>query len=75
MRILTAIGLAGALCLIAFQGAGAVPASGLAVKETAAAVSAVQQTQYYVRHRRHYVVKCYREFAVGRYVCRRFYYW
>jgi len=75
MRIVAAIGLAGVLCLIGVHGAGAVPANGLAVKESAAAASGVLQAQFYARHRRHYVVKCYRELVVGRYVCRRYYRW
>jgi RNase P/RNase MRP subunit POP5 len=45
------------------------------MKEAAATASAMQRAQYYERHTRHGVVKCYREFVVGRYVCRRYGWW
>ena len=73
-----------ALSLAAFTGrvccesAGAVPASAPAMKAAAAdaaPAAPIEQAQYYERHTRHGVVKCYREFVVGRYVCRRYGWW
>ena len=75
MRTLTAIGVAGVLCLAGLQSAGAVPANGAAMKESAAATSPLQQAQFYEHRKRHSVVKCYRELVVGRYVCHRYNRW
>jgi hypothetical protein len=72
---LAALSLAGVTSLICCGSAAAVPASAPAVKEAAAAVSPLAHAQYYERHTRHGVVKCYRQFVVGRYVCRRYGWW
>jgi len=72
---LAALTLAAAAGLICCGGAAAVPASAPAVKEAAAAASPLTPAQYYERHTRHGVVKCYRQFVVGRYVCRRYRWW
>jgi hypothetical protein len=72
---LAALSLAALISLVCCPGASAVPASAPAMHEAAATASAVQQAQYYERHTRHGVMKCYREFVVGRYVCRRYGWW
>ena len=72
---LAALSSAAAIGLVCCQSAAAVPASAPALKEAAASTAAVLQAQYYERHTRHGVVKCYREFVVGRYVCRRYGWW
>jgi hypothetical protein len=74
---LTGLALAGALSLFCYQSAYAVPADAAAVKRTATAndVSTVREVQFYARPTRHGVVKCYRQFVVGRPVCRHFYRW
>ena len=43
-----------------------------AMKRAATVASTVQKTQFYARPTRHGVIKCYREFVVGRAVCRHF---
>lgn len=72
---LTGFALAGALSLFCYQSAYAVPADAAAMRGAANAVSAVQEAQFYARPTRHGVIKCYREFVVGRPVCRHFYRW
>jgi hypothetical protein len=69
----TALGLIGAISLIWCQATGAAPINGSALRQTAIAASTIQQAQYYERHTRHRVIKCYRELIVGRYVCHAFY--
>lgn len=76
MRVkLTGLILAGALCLVCYQSADAVPADAAAMKRAAIAASTVQDAQFYARPTRHGVIKCYRQFIVGRPVCRHFYRW
>jgi hypothetical protein len=70
-----ALSFAALISLVCCPDASAVPASAPAMKEAAATASAMQRAQYYERHTRHGVVKCYREFVVGRYVCRRYGWW
>jgi hypothetical protein len=74
---LTGLALAGALSLSCYQSAYAVPANAAAMKRAATAndVSTVQEVQFYARPTRHGVIKCYRQFVVGRPVCRHFYRW
>jgi hypothetical protein len=67
--------------------ATAIPFSAKAMNETAMAVSGVQDAHYskrrhrhglfdyYERHTRHGITKCYRELVVGPYVCRTYRYW
>jgi hypothetical protein len=55
--------------------ADAVPADAAAMKRAATATSIVQDAQFYGRPTRHGIIKCYREFVVGRPVCRHFYRW
>jgi hypothetical protein len=69
-----ALSLAAFIGLVCCQDAGAVPANAPALKEAAAA-SSIEPAQYYERHTRRGIVKCYREFVVGRYVCRRYHGW
>ncbi|MGB6287547.1 MAG: hypothetical protein WBG18_24545 [Xanthobacteraceae bacterium] len=77
MRATTLAGLAfaGALSLVCYQSADAVPADAAAMKRAATAASTVQDAQFYARPTRHGVIKCYREFVVGRPVCRHFHRW
>jgi hypothetical protein len=70
---LTGLAFASALTLVCYQSAAAVPAD--AMKGAAAAISTVQEVQFYARPTRHGIVKCYREFVIGRPVCRRFHRW
>lgn len=70
-----ALNLAGAVFLVSAQSANAVPVGATTMKEAAAAASPLQPAQYYERHGRHFIVKCYRELVVGPYRCHRFYYW
>ena len=72
---LAALSLAAAVGLICCGSAAAVPASAPALQEAVAAASPLAHAQYYERHTRHGVVKCYRQFVVGRYVCRRYHWW
>jgi hypothetical protein len=46
-----------------------------AMQRAATAISTVQEAQFYARPTRHGIIKCYREFVVGRPVCRHFYRW
>jgi hypothetical protein len=71
---LTGLALAGAVSLFCYQSAYAVPADAAAMKR-AANDGSVQEVQFYARPTRHGVIKCYRQFVVGRPVCRRFYRW
>ena len=76
MRItLAALGVAVGIGLICCQSAGAVPVDATAMKQAATTAAAVQQAQYYERHTRHGVIKCYREAFIGRYACHRFSNW
>lgn len=52
------------------SGAGAVPIDATAMREAAAATSPLQPAQYAeYRSRRGGIVKCFREFVVGPYIC------
>ncbi len=68
---LVALSVAAGIGLICCQSAGAVPTNPAAVKEAAAAASAVEQT-HYIHHGRYGFVKCYRELVFGPYRCHRF---
>ncbi len=72
-RIRFTLGLAAGIGLMLCQNASALPANAGAIERSASAASPVEQAQYYVRRTRHGLVKCYREFVIGRYVCRRVY--
>jgi hypothetical protein len=72
---LTGLALAGAVSLFCYQSAYAVPADAAAMKRAANDGSTVQEVQFYARPTRHGVIKCYRQFVVGRPVCRHFYRW
>jgi hypothetical protein len=73
--ILTGLVFAGALNLVCYQNADAVPVCAAAMKPAATAASTVLEAQFYARPTRHGVIKCYREFVVGRPVCRHFHHW
>jgi hypothetical protein len=72
---LTGLAFAGVLNLVCYQNARAVPADAAAMVQAATGASTVQHAQFYARPTRHGVIKCYREFIVGRPVCRHFYRW
>jgi hypothetical protein len=72
---LTGLAFAGALSLACYQSADAVPADAAAMKHAGNDVLMVQEVQFYARPTRHGVIKCYRQFVVGRPVCRHFYRW
>ena len=72
---LTTLALAGALSIVCYQSAGAVPTDAAAMKRAAIVASIAQEAQFYARPTRHGVIKCYRRFIVGRPVCRHFYRW
>jgi hypothetical protein len=69
---LTGLAFAGALSLVCYQSAEAIPADAAATNRAATAASTVQDAQFYARPTRHGIIKCYREFVVGRPVCRHF---
>jgi hypothetical protein len=71
---LTGLAFAGVLSLC-YQSADAVPTDAGVMKRAATAISTVQEAQFYARPTRHGIIKCYREFVVGRPVCRHFYRW
>jgi hypothetical protein len=73
--ILIGLFFAGALNFVCYQSADAVPADAAAMNRAATTASTVQQAQFYARPTRHGVIKCYRQFVVGRPVCRHFYRW
>jgi hypothetical protein len=73
--ILTGLVFAGALNLVSYQSADAVQADAAAMKRAATTASTIQEAQFYARPTRHGVVKCYRQFVVGRPVCRQFHRW
>ena len=73
--ILKGLALAGPLSVICYQSANAVPADAATMKRAAMEVSTMQNAQFYARPTRHGVIKCYRQFVVGRPVCRHFYRW
>jgi hypothetical protein len=72
---LTGLAFASAPTLVCYQSAAAVPADAGAMKGAAAAISTVQEAQFYARPTRRGIVKCYREFVIGRPVCRHFHRW
>jgi hypothetical protein len=71
--ILPALGLAAGIGLMFCQNASALPVNAGAIGEAASVASPIEHVHFYERHTRHGLVKCYREFVVGRYVCRRVY--
>jgi hypothetical protein len=73
--VLTGLVFAGALNLVCYQSADAVPAGAAAMNRAATTASTVQKAQFYARPTRRGVIKCYRQFVVGRPVCRHFYRW
>jgi hypothetical protein len=75
LATLTGLALSGAVSLFCYQSAYAVPADAAVTKRAANDVSTVQEVQFYARPTRHGVIKCYRQFVVGRPVCRHFYRW
>jgi hypothetical protein len=70
-----ALAFAGILSLVSYQSAAAVPANPGALKPAVNANPTAQEAQFYARPTRHGIIKCYREFVVGRPVCRHFYRW
>jgi hypothetical protein len=86
---LAAFILAATVGLVWSGSASAVPGSPTIMNEAANSLSAVQEARYskrrhrhrhgildfYERRTRHGITKCYREFVIGRYVCRTYRYW
>jgi hypothetical protein len=70
---LTVLSLAAAIGAVAGQSAAAFPIAGSAMQPAAA--SDVEHVQFAERHYRGRVTKCYREFVIGRYVCRSYRGW
>jgi hypothetical protein len=59
MRVtLTGLAFAGALSLVCYQSADAVPADAAAMNRAAIAASTVQEAQFYARPTRYGVIKC-----------------
>jgi hypothetical protein len=73
--MLSVLSLAAGLGLIAYQPAAALPAAREAIQQAAPASSSIQQAQYAERRGRGGITKCYREFAVGNYVCHTYRSW
>jgi hypothetical protein len=69
----SALSLAAAFGLMLCQSASALPANAGAIEQGASAAPPVEHVQFHARRTRHGLVKCYREFVIGRYVCRRVY--
>jgi hypothetical protein len=67
--LLAALGLVAGLGLICSQSASAYPVDAATIQQAATAASGIEHTQFYERHTRHGVVKCYRNFVIGRYAC------
>jgi hypothetical protein len=67
---LAALSLAAVIGLTLGQNAAALPANPGAIEQSASAAAPLARVQFYERHTRHGLVKCYREFVIGRYVCR-----
>jgi hypothetical protein len=72
---LSGLSLAGAIFLVCCRSAGAIPIDAAVMRGAATVPSPVQQVQFSARRTRHHVIKCYREFVVGPYVCHRFHRW
>lgn len=70
-----ALSFAAGIGLIFCQSASAVPADATAMKQAVTAASPVQQAQYYERHTKHGIIKCYREGVIGKYTCHHYRYW
>jgi hypothetical protein len=66
---LAVLGLAAGIGLMLCQNASALPADAGAIEQSASAASPLEHVQFYERHTRHGLVKCYRQFVIGHYVC------
>ena len=71
-KSLMVLSFAAGMGLVCGQSAIAAPADAAAVKKAAVAVSPLQQAQYYERHTRRGIVKCYRTLVIGPYRCHYF---
>ena len=67
---LAALIVAAGIGLVGTGSEAAIPAGGTAMKQAAVDVAALQEVQFSMRRTRRGVRKCYREFVIGRYVCR-----
>jgi hypothetical protein len=70
--VLAYLSLAAGIGLACCQSAAAFPVGAGTLEQAATAASGIQSTQYAERHGHHHITKCYREFVVGHYVCRRY---
>jgi hypothetical protein len=71
-KSLIVLSFAAGVGLVCSPSASAAPADAAAVRAAALAVSPLQQAQYYERHTRHGVIKCYRTLVIGPYRCHYF---
>ena len=71
-KSLIVLSFAAGVGLVCSQSAIAAPADAAAVRAAAVAVSPLQQAQYYERHTRRGIVKCYRTLVIGPYRCHYF---
>jgi hypothetical protein len=70
--VLASLSLVAGIGLVFCQSAAAFPVGAGAIQQAATADSGIQHTQYAEHRGRHRITKCYREFVVGHYVCRRY---
>lgn len=72
MRTILAATFIAAGIAIGACGASAAPASGADLERAGSAASLFSEIRYYRSHGRLCYTKCYREFVIGRRVCRKF---
>lgn len=72
MRTIVAAVFIVAGAIIGACGASAAPASGAPLDRAGSAASLFSEIRYYRSHGRLCYAKCYREFVIGRRVCRKF---
>lgn len=72
MRTIVAAIMIAAGVAIGACGASAAPASGATLERAGSAASLLSEIRYYRSHGRLCYTKCYREFVIGRRVCRKF---
>jgi hypothetical protein len=71
--MLPALSLAAGIGLMLCQNASALPANAGGIEQSASAASPIEHVQFHEWHTRHGLVKCYRQFVIGHYVCRHVY--
>ncbi len=73
-KTIAALAFAGAVGLVAYQSAGAMPVDTSGINTAVQAASTPQPVRYY-RHWHRGYVKCYYELVIGPYRCHRFHRW